>query len=113
MFNLPFEKKEFDLIMSCGLLEHFELTEVKQAVAEMKKVGNSVVAWIPTCGIEWKALWTIRNLLGGRIVSKSYQYKKGDLNDLFTSLGFKNIRVGTVLFAGFLRYIYIYGTDTD
>lgn len=52
IFNLPFKKDSFDLVMSYGLLEHFNKTELTKATAEMRRIGRSVVAWLPTCGME-------------------------------------------------------------
>lgn len=111
MFNLPFKENSFDLVMSCGLLEHFNLDTVQKILAEMGKVGKSIVAWLPTCSLDWKALWTIRNILGGHVFAQSYIHRKKSLENIFVSIGLQNIRVGDVLFAGFLRYIYVYGNS--
>lgn len=110
MFSLPFPQHYFDLVISCGLLEHFELDIVRNIISEMRMVGKTVVAWIPTCGLEWKILWCIRNILGGNVVSHSYRHSEEDLKRIFVSLGFKDIKTGVVLFGNFFRYIYIYGT---
>ena len=76
MINLPFKENSFDLVMSCGLLEHFNLDTVQKILTEMGKVGKSIVAWLPTCSLEWKALWTIRNILGGHVFAQSYIHRK-------------------------------------
>ena len=111
MINLPFKENSFDLVISCGLLEHFNLDTVQKILTEMGKVGKSIVVWLPTCSLEWKALWTIRNILGGHVFAQSYIHRKKSLENIFVSIGLQNIRVGDVLFAGFLRYIYVYGNS--
>ena len=112
-FNLPFKVNSFDLVMSCGLLEHFTLDEVQKILSEMSSAAKSVVAWFPTCGLEWKVIWTVRNILGGDVYPLSYIHRKEDLKDIFVSSGLQSVRVGVVMFAGVFRYIYIYGTSNN
>jgi SAM-dependent methyltransferase len=111
IFNLPFKENSFDLVVSCGLLEHFNKVELTKTTAEMRRTGRSVVAWLPTCGMEWRILWAIRNLFGGNIDVRSNRYREKDLREIFFSQGFKHVRVGFILFAGLFRYIYVYGSD--
>lgn len=110
MFCLPFKNNSFDLVISCGLLEHFTLETVKMIISEIKRVGRSVVAWLPTCGLEWRIMWTVRNLLGGDVYTQAYEHRKESLADIFVAQGFQDVRVGVVCFAGIFRYIYVYGT---
>ena len=113
MFKLPFKENSFDLITSCGLIEHFRIDTVREIVLEMARVGKSVVAWYPTCGLEWKFMWAIRNLFGGDVFTESYQHKERQIFHLFKSLGFKNIKSGRIIFGGIFSYIYIYGIESD
>lgn len=109
IFSLPFSVRSFDLVISCGLLEHFELDAIRNIISEKMRVGKMVLAWFPTCGPEWHFFWFIRNIFGGNVVSHSYPYTEEDLKKIFISLGLKDIKTGIVLFCNFLRYIYIYG----
>lgn len=107
--SMPFEDNSFDLVLSCGLVEHFNMEELKRMIAEMRRVGKTVVAWLPTCDFSWKMIWTVRNLFGGDVYTKCYAHKPRELEGLFKSLGFKNVRTGIVPFMGFLKYMYVYG----
>jgi SAM-dependent methyltransferase len=109
MLNLPFADKSFDLVISCGLIEHFPRDIVQQIISEKKRVGKRVVAWLPTCGIEWKIVWGIRNSLGGNVYTRSYKFKRETLEEIFISSGLHHVETGVILFGGFLRYIYVYG----
>lgn len=71
MYHLSFKENSFDLVMSCGLIEHFDLDTVQKIISEMRRVGKSVVAWFPTCGVEWKVIWSLRNMLGGNIFTQT------------------------------------------
>lgn len=112
MYQLPFKEKTFDLVTSCGLIEHYPIGTVKRILCEMARVGNSVIAWYPTCGIVWRAVWAFRNMFGGNIVTESYHHKENHIVDLFSFLGFKDIKIGDVIFGGVLKYKYIYGVST-
>ena len=46
--------------------------------------------------------WT----LGRNVFTQSYKHKKEDFKQIFVLSGFQNVRVGVVLFAGILSYIY-------
>jgi SAM-dependent methyltransferase len=110
VFALPFKEKSFDLVLSCGLLEHFREEELNQVLKEMTRVGQSVVAWIPTCGPEWQAFWWVRNILGGGVYSEAFQHSEEKLAALFLSAGMHQIRTGRIHFAGLLTYLYVYGS---
>ena len=108
MFNLPFKKKSFDLVMSCGLIEHFDLDVVRKIFTEMKRVGRSIIAWFPTCGVTWKMVWKMRNMLGGNVYSEAYEHQKQDVNKMLSSLGFDDVKSGVVSIGKIFRIIYIY-----
>jgi len=109
MLNLPFKNDSFNLVISCGLIEHFTLDIVQEIFLECKRVGRFVVAWFPSCGMAWKVMWNARNLSGGNIVTEAYTYKREVIENILISLGFHNVRSGSVLFGGFFTYLYIYG----
>ena len=75
MFTLPFTDRSFGLIVSCGLLEHFDPNGVNAILKEMKRVGCSITAWLPSCGPQWKILWAFRNILGGDVFTQVYVYQ--------------------------------------
>jgi len=113
IFNLPFQNNSFDLVISCGLLEHFELNSLKNMVSEMGRVSNTVVAWLPTCDLNWQILWYVRNLLNKQIrFPYAYKHKIENLEKLFTSLGFKEVKTDIIRFAWFFKYIYVHGNKS-
>lgn len=109
MFHLPFEDNSFDLVLSCGLIEHFTLSEVNLIIKEMARVGKSVAAWYPTCGLEWKAMWFLRNLFGGNVVTHTFKYSTSEICDIFSSVGLSSLRSKTTSFAGIFRYLCVHG----
>lgn len=44
--KLPFEDKQFDLVVSADFLEHIPEEELGQVVSEMERVGNNVIAYV-------------------------------------------------------------------
>lgn len=66
-FGLPFIDKSFDLVFSCGLLEHLDWEEQITHIMEMKRVGERFVCLFPTCDWKWRLLWKLRKVPGGRI----------------------------------------------
>lgn len=110
IFTLPFDDHSFDLVMCCGLLEHFSEDDVCSILAEMARVGRSVAAWLPTCGIEWKILWTLRNLIGGNVYDHVFRHEREKLEELLLLVGPMHVRSGVITFGGFFRYFYLYGS---
>ena len=113
MFTLPFKAESFDMVISCGLLEHFDAETLGRILREMKRVGKTVVAWLPTCGIEWRTLWWLRNLAGGNVYSEAYVHTPDDLEKIFQNVGFDKITSDVIFFSGFLRYICICGSNRE
>lgn len=113
VYKLPFKDKSFDVIISCGLVEHFDLNDVQKIVSEMFRVGKIVVAWFPSCGLAWKTLWSLRNMLGADVFSKTYEHSKENIKKIFVSNKAKNIKTGNVLFGGIFWYFYVYGTSNS
>lgn len=111
MFNLPFKHRAFDLVISCGLFEHFPHDALGDIISKMGRVGRTVAAWLPDCGIEWRLLWSARAILDSSLFTKVYSYSAQDLEKLFTMSGFKDVRSGIVRFGGILRYLYVYGAQ--
>ncbi|MEK7168079.1 MAG: class I SAM-dependent methyltransferase [Patescibacteria group bacterium] len=110
IFNLPFPEKSFDLVISCGLLEHFQSNDLKTIVSEMGNVSDTVIAWLPACDFKWQILWRFRNLINKKMEFPfAYQHKPEDLEKLFISLGFTEVKTGAIRFIGLFKYIYIYG----
>ena len=109
IYHMPFSDQSFDLVISCGLIEHFTPDNVSRIINEMKRTGKMVIAWFPTCGAAWKTTWFLRNAIGGAPYIKTYRYGRKNIEDLFKSLEFRGVNSGFVSFAGILRYIYIYG----
>ena len=108
IFELPYKDQSFDLVTSCGLLEHFDIDIVKIIVSEMRRVGKNVVNWIPTCTTSWQLFWKFRNILGGDVYTKSYVHTEDVLRDVFESCGFTDIQIKPVRFANLFTYLYIY-----
>ncbi|MDD5084868.1 MAG: class I SAM-dependent methyltransferase [Candidatus Omnitrophica bacterium] len=113
MFKLPFKNDSFDLVMSCGLFEHFPLDTLRNILSEMKRVGVNVAAWFPTCSIEWHILWAARKMLGSDLFIKVHKHNAQDLETLFSALGFNKVRSGAARFGGIFSYAYIYGTQAQ
>ncbi len=111
MYHLPFKEDSFDLVMSCGLIEHFDLYKVQQILLEMRRVGKSLIVWFPTCGLNWRILWSVRNLLGGHVLDKTFEHREEKIRELFTSLGLSSIKSGRIKFANVFPYIYVYGSS--
>jgi len=111
MLNLPFKNNSFNLVISCGLIEHFTLDVVQDIFLECKRVGRLVIAWFPSCGMSWKIMWSARNLFGGNVVTEAYTYQGKVIENILISLGFHNVKSGSVLFGGLFKYIYVYGTS--
>lgn len=64
-FGLPFTDKAFDLVFSCGFVEHFNTREVLKHLTEMERVGVRWVCLFPTCDWKWKLLWKLRGVPKG------------------------------------------------
>lgn len=111
MLKIPFDDKSFDLVISCGLVEHFTEDIVDKIIAEMRRVGRSVVVWFPTCSWEWRIWWGIRNMLGGNVYTKSYQMSITSVAQIFGENGLRNIRSGVIVFGGIFRFVYVYGVE--
>jgi len=110
IYNLPFGDNSFDLVISCGLIEHFNLDELQKIIVEMRRVSKSVAAWFPSCGLEWKIFWFLRNILGANVYTQIFKHRQKDIINIFLSSGLNNVKAGVVFFAGIFRYIYIYGS---
>jgi len=111
IFDLPFEDNSFDLVMSCGLLEHFTIEDLEIILLEMKRVGNCVVAWLPICGLAFKTLWAFRNITGANVYSETYHYGTKKIQEIFSMLGFFNIKVGVVSFGFVFKYLFVYAVS--
>jgi len=111
MYSLSFEDDSFDLVISCGLIEHFTLENITKIIREMARVGKSVAAWYPTCGLEWKMFWYLRNLVGGSVVTDTYSHSLKEVRDVFSMAGLKVIKSTTILFCGIFRYRFVYGRE--
>ena len=109
MYNLPFEDDSFDLVMSCGLIEHFALEKIKKIVREMSRVGKSVAAWYPTCGPEWKIFWHLRNIIGGSVVTETHNHSLKDVMEIFSISGLEVTKSTTIFFGGIFRYRFVFG----
>jgi ubiquinone/menaquinone biosynthesis C-methylase UbiE len=109
MYNLSFEDDSFDLVISCGLIEHFTLENTKKIVQEMARVGKSVVAWYPTCGPEWKIFWYLRNIIGGNVVTETHNHSLRDITEIFSKAGLEVTKSATIFLGGIFRYRLVYG----
>jgi SAM-dependent methyltransferase len=58
--DLPFKDKEFDLVLSGGLLEHFEEKDILKILNEKKRVSKYVLTQIPISNIPY---WTMRTII--------------------------------------------------
>jgi len=65
--DLLFEDKSFDLVFSCGLLEHLGPCLAQKSIDEMKRVGHKVVVMFPSCNWLWKLMWRMRRVPDGNI----------------------------------------------
>ena len=109
MYNLPFEDDSFDLVLSCGLIEHFALENAQKIIREMARVGKSVAAWYPTCGLEWKVFWYLRNIIGGSVVTETYNHSLKDVTGIFSTASLEVTKSTTIFFGGIFRYRFVYG----
>lgn len=60
MLHLPFADNSFDIVVSFGVLEHFQAEEIVQALKEMKRVaGETIVTTVPNarCAFYRIAKW--------------------------------------------------------
>ena len=87
-----------DLILSCGLIEHFKIKQLKQLA---KKINSPyILMFYPSCDWKWRLLWKLR-----RITLTHYQYSNEDLKKVF---GNYKTTFGYINFFG-MHYNYVYG----
>ncbi len=67
--NLPFKDKEFDLILSGGLLEHFENEDILKILKEKKRVSKYILTQVPVSNIPY---WTMRVII--TIIKKGWPF---------------------------------------
>lgn len=90
-----------DLVVSCGLIEHFSLLEIAVLVETVNKMTDRFIMWYPSMDWKWRLLLKIR-----RIKLKHYQHSYEDLKELFKR--YYKVEFKTTSFLG-LHYNCIYG----
>jgi len=65
--KIPFSNKSFDVVMSTGLLEHFEDWECVGIIREQLRVGKTVIFNVPERSRWWPLLWGVRRLFGAKL----------------------------------------------
>lgn len=88
--NLPFADGEFDLVLSGGLLEHFQPDEQQKIVAEQCRVAKNILCQVPA---STPAYWTMRVLLTLRYLGWRWGWERPmnlkQLQKLFAAKNFK------------------------
>lgn len=59
-FNLPFKNKEFDLVLSGGLLEHFGEENMIKILKEQKRVSKYILTQVPVNNVPY---WIMRIII--------------------------------------------------
>lgn len=103
--RLPFLDDSFEIVMSTGVLEHFEEEEILRIIAEMRRVGRIVISNLPQRRLSWKINWALRRFLGSSLDPHQKLYRPEDMVGLFQKVGFKNIDVTTINFGSIFPYI--------
>lgn len=67
IFALPFGDKEFDLCISCGLLEHFNDEDVEKILQEQHRVSKRVINWYPIKSLWWSLFHKLRCAFGAKM----------------------------------------------
>lgn len=62
VFELPFQKGEFDLCIACEIFEH--LDDPQAALAEIARVTNRHIL----ISVPWEPIWRVANMMRGRYV---------------------------------------------
>jgi len=62
VYGLPFEDRQFELVVCCEVLEH--LKEPEAGFAELCSVGEAVLVSVP-----WEPVWRLLNVLRGQYLS--------------------------------------------
>lgn len=96
VFELPFSDKEFDLGVSCGLLEHFNLEDAQKIIKETRRVSKYQIHFYPRENWLWRLWWWVR-----KVPDKTYKHNPYDL-------GLEDIIIGEENF-GLLNYYYVKG----
>lgn len=107
VFAMPFESKSFSAVMSTGLLEHFPLDVLVGMVAEMRRVGDVVVANLPQYSKLWEMNWAFRRWLGTRLDPDQRLYRVEEIRDVFRSAGFLDISIRTMRFGGLFPFMSV------
>jgi len=102
--HLPFSDKSIEVVMSTGLLEHFEEDDLLSIINEMKRVSRIVIANLPQRHYSWQPLWKTRRFLGSRLDPDQRLYSENEMEQLFRRIGFKNIDIQTMYFSGLFPY---------
>ena len=79
IFNLPYKDKSYDLVLCCGLLEHFPIEKVKLILNEMRRVGKGVVCWFPYKDMWWDIMHKLRVMWGAKMPECSYKHTPYDI----------------------------------
>ncbi len=89
--ELPFADGEFDLVLSGGLLEHFEADEQERLAHEQCRVAKNVLCQVPA---STPAYWTMRMLLTARFLGWRWGWERPmNLHQLSTLFKQENFKV--------------------
>jgi len=107
IFNLPYKDKSFDLVLCCGLLEHFPPKKVNLILSEMRRVGKSIACWFPHKDMWWDIMHTLRVKLGTKMPDCSYKHTH---HSVWHNKPHKLAVEGGFIDFGIFKYVYYYET---